>query len=171
VTTDPRFCAACHTPIPLGSEVCANCGAYRYASSMETSRPSLQYDEPYQTPTGTGVDVALAAPGQSALYVPSAIATMPPKSPDTSGFAIASLVLGIVATILALGEFFVVSGQALEPHPRRQPGPRVAHGTLLLAARSARVHLWAAGKEQATAQRRANARYEAGLRWHGLGRH
>ena len=67
MTTDPRFCVACRAPIPPGSEVCANCGAYQYASAVETPQPYQQYHEPFQAPTGIGADAALqAAPGQYA---------------------------------------------------------------------------------------------------------
>ena len=116
MTTDPRFCVACHAPIPPGSEVCGNCGAYQYAPSGKSPLPHLQYNVPLQPPTGMRADVALqVAPGQYVLIMPQASAVMPLARPRTSGFAIASMALGIPATILALLDFLLDARQVISP--------------------------------------------------------
>lgn len=117
MTTAPRFCVACHAPISPGSEVCANCGAYQYASSVQRPPPHLQHSEPSQPATGMRVDVSLQmAPGQYVLIMPPTTPVTPLARPYTSGFAITSLALGVPATTLALAHLlFDVRETFLDP--------------------------------------------------------
>ncbi len=127
MTTDPRFCVACHAPIPPGREVCATCDAYQYAASVKTPRPSLQYSEPIQPPTGVGINAALqAAPGQYILNIPVVISLLPLRS-RTSGFAITSLVLGIVTGLLTMIDLLFGADAALDPY-----GPPVSKLPLMV---------------------------------------
>jgi membrane protease YdiL (CAAX protease family) len=127
VTTAPRFCVSCHAPIPPGSEVCGNCGAYQYAARTGTPLPYPQYSSPTQFPSGLGSYSLQPGQGQQALYVQS-IVTLPGIGRN-SGFAITSLALGISATILAIIDLLFTGREAL-----LQPAQPTFLGIILLFA-------------------------------------
>ena len=107
------YCSYCNASIQPGVEICASCGAYQYAVQLETPLPYLQYSSPIQPPTGLGSPSIQSLPGQQALYAQPLLTSLPVK-PRTSGFAITSLILGIVAILLALFDILLDGGAALE---------------------------------------------------------
>ncbi|HLV97651.1 MAG TPA: DUF4190 domain-containing protein [Ktedonobacterales bacterium] len=140
--TDIQVCAYCSRQLQPEVTYCPHCGAGQAAAQAANAPPHTHYSEPFQPPTGPGKAFQPAAsigqtaiqplPGQQALALQPGVVPLWLKT-RFSGFAVTSLVVGIVGIILALFDLIIDVWDAASTH-FEGPQSSTTLGVLLIFA-------------------------------------